>query len=228
MYVQEITLQISPDLEMDLMLDEFNWLMSNFHKNGQVANGGHTQFIVGQKIVSMPYTPEKDSLEAKHHNSFVVKQIERLETLCQSKLQIRTIGADGNHAEVCSCKSSSSHLLGAFCFSRDSAVICGDCRLIIPLYRLPKTEDDSYLSIINWQLSTMVLDGFETINLKNNGVPNISKSHLNALDKLGFEVCERLEKLTGVKTRLLQTLGSSKLPSYKNSNKKKPGEELFM
>ena len=122
MYVQEITLQISPDLEMELMLDEFNWLMSNFHKNGQVANGGHTQLIVGQKIVSMPYTPEKDSLDAKYHNSHVIKQIERLETLCQSKLQIRTIGTDGTHAEVCSCSSSSSHLLGAFCFSRDSAL----------------------------------------------------------------------------------------------------------
>jgi hypothetical protein len=39
MYVQEITLEISPDLEMELMIDEFNWLMSNYHKNGQVANG---------------------------------------------------------------------------------------------------------------------------------------------------------------------------------------------
>jgi hypothetical protein len=74
----------------------------------------------------------------------------------------------------------------------------------------------------------MVLDGFETINLKNKGVPNISKSHLNAVDKLGFEVCEKLESLTGVKTRLLQTLGNSKLPNFTNNNKKKPGEELFM
>jgi predicted nucleic acid-binding Zn ribbon protein len=211
MYIQEITLDITPDLDADLMIDEFNWLMSNYHKNGQILSGAQTQFLSGNKIVCLPYTLEKDSLDAKFNNSHVNKQIKRLRDLCNADLKIRVLGTDYNsNNETCSCTSHSTFLLSALSFTRDSAVMCGDCRLSLPLYRLPKTDDDNYTSILNWQLSTMICDGFEIINLNTKKIPSLPENILLALDKQGYALCEKLEHLTGVKTRLLHKLAQDK------------------
>jgi predicted nucleic acid-binding Zn ribbon protein len=215
MYIQEITLDLSPDLDSDLMIDEFNWLLSGYHKNGQILSGAQSQYISGQKIICMPYTLEKDSLDERYNNSHVKKQINRLEELCGTKLKFRTLGTDcNNHQQVCTCKSHSIFLLSAMSFSRDSALICGECRLSVPLYRIPKTDDDNYVSILNWQLSSMICDGFEIINLNNRQIPSIPNSMLLALDKMGYRVCEKIESATGVKTRLLHKLGKDKKSKY--------------
>ncbi len=225
MYVQEITLDVSPDLEMDLMIDEFNWLMSNYHKNGQIANGGHTQLVLGNRIACLPYTLERDSLDRKYNNIHVNKQLKRLEDLCGKKLDIKTLGTNNpGHNEVCSCTKPSGYMLTALFFSRDSAIMCSDCRLSVPLYRLPKTEDESYMSILNWQLSSMVIEGYEIINLKNEKVPELSNNYLTAIDELGMDVCARIEQSTGITTRLFQKLGKTK--ENRRNNKSHPGKEM--
>lgn len=221
MYIQEISIDISPDLDADLMIDEFNWLMSSYHKNGQILSGAQTQFLSGRKIICLPYSLERDSLEAKNNNSHVNKQIKRLEELCQSQLIFRTVGTDyESHNEVCSCVHHESFYLRALSFSRDSAIICGTCRLSVPLYKLPKTDDDNYISILNWQLSSMICDGLEIINLNNSDIPSVPNSLLVAFDKLGFEICQKIENLSGVKTRLFSRLGKDK------KGKNEPGKEL--
>lgn len=211
MFIQEITLEISHDLDMDLIVDEFNWLMAAYHKNGQLLNGAQTQFLSGRKIISLPYTLERDSLNKKFNNKAVNNQLSRLEKLCQAKLNFRTVGTDySTHNSACSCQTHSMFYLTSFGFSRDSAVLCGSCRLTVPLYKLPKTSGDTYEDIINWQISTMICDGLETINLKNDNIPSLPNNYLLAFDKMGFKVCSRIEELTGVKTRLFQKLGKEK------------------
>lgn len=211
MYIQEITLQISPDLDKDLMVDEFNWLMSNYHKNGQILSGAQTQFLSGNRIICLPYTLERDSLDNKHNNSHVNKQLKRLEELTGEKLQYKTVGTDyDTYNEVCTCSEHSAFYLSAYGFSRDSAVMCADCRLSVPLYRLPKSKTDDYVNILNWQLSTMICDGLEIINLNNKGIPSLPNNLLLSFDKLGYKICQEIESLTGVKTRLFQALGKDK------------------
>jgi predicted nucleic acid-binding Zn ribbon protein len=218
MYIHEITLNLSPDLDADLLVDEFNWLMSSYHKNGQILSGAQTQYITGRKIICLPYTLEEDSLSAKYNNSHVNKQVKRLEDLCNAKIEFRIIGnSSEHHNEVCTCKSQSAYYLTALSFSRDSGVMCGDCRLSVPLYKLPKTDDDNYTSILNWQLSSMICDGFDIINLKTE-IPSLPNSVLLSLDKLGFEICENIELKTGIKTRLFHKLGKDK-KSGKSSGK---------
>lgn len=225
MYIQEITLEFSPDLDQELLLDEFNWLMSSYHKSGQVANGGYTQFIHGNKIIAMPYTVEKDSLNPKYNNSHVNKQLKRLEALCENVPHYKTIGTDvGKKHDVCTCKRPSALFLSAVSFSRDSALSCGDCKLSLPLYRIPKTDDDTYTSILNWQLNCQIADGIDLINLKNDEIPNFPKPMITAIDQLGFRVCSEIEQLTGIKTRLFQVQSKEKTP--RKSRKPASGQKL--
>lgn len=226
MYIQEITLELSPDIDQELLLDEFNWLMSSYHKSGQVANGGYTQFISGNKIVALPYTLEKESLNPVHSNSHVNKQVKRLETLCGAAPTYRTIGTDSSKDnETCTCKRPSSILLTALSFSKDSALVCGDCRLSMPLYRIPKTDDDTYSSVINWQLNNQIVDGMDIINL-NNEVPAMSPAFLAAVDQLGFKICSHIEELTGIKTRLMQRQAKEKsqVKSRKSNSQRQAGQ----
>lgn len=225
MYIQEITLEFSPDIDQELLLDEFNWLMSSYHKSGQVANGGYTQFIHGNKIIAMPYTVEKDSLNPKYNNSHVNKQLKRLEALCENVPHYKTIGTDvGKKHDVCTYKRPSALFLSAVNFSRDSAISCGDCKLSLPLYRIPKTDDDTYTSILNWQLNSQIADGMDIINLKNDEIPSFPKPMISAIDQLGFRVCSEIEQLTGIKTRLFQPQSKEKTP--RKSRKPASGQRL--
>lgn len=203
MYIQEITLELTPDLDADLMMDEFNWLMASYHRNGQVLSGSQTQFISGNRIICLPYTLEKDSLARKHNNDDVNRQLKRLEQLCQNPIVYRTIGVDYKNSErVCECQVPHSYVLTAVSFSKDSAVMCGECRQSVPLYRLPKTDGSNYASVLNWQLSSQIIDGLEIINLNNNAFPSVGKNIIKVLREDGQELCKKIETLSGVPTSL--------------------------
>ena len=203
MYVQEISIKVNSDVDKNLVIDEFSWLMAQFHRNGQVLNGSQTQFINGSQIVALPYTLERDSLSKKYFNSYVTRQIKRVESLCDSRFSFRTIGTDyENSDETCSCGQTNAYFLSALYLSRDSAITCGNCHKSVPLYRLPKLQDDSYVSILNWQLSSMICDGLETINLDNPDFPPLSSPMIKAVQKQGLEICREIEAKTNIPTHL--------------------------
>ncbi|MBS3913984.1 MAG: DUF2310 family Zn-ribbon-containing protein [Bacteroidetes bacterium] len=205
MYIQEITLELTPDLDADLMVDEFNWLMASFHRNGQVLSGAQSQFLTGNRIVCLPYTLEKDSLARKYNNEEVNKQLKRLENLCQNPISYRTIGVDYKNGNgTCQCENASSYVLTAFSFSKDSAVMCGECRLSIPLYRLPKTNEGNYTSILNWQLSSQIVDGLEIINLNDSTFPSVGKNIIKVLKETGRQLCKEIEIKSGIPTTLFE------------------------
>jgi len=63
MYIQEISIDIKTKLDKDELIDEFGILMSFYRGNGQTQGRIESQYIKNDKIVCLPFTLEKNSLD---------------------------------------------------------------------------------------------------------------------------------------------------------------------
>src|SRR5687767_4970754 len=107
MYIQEISIDIQSKVNRDELMDEFGLLMSFYRSSGQTQGRIESQYITGDKIVSLPYTLEKKSLDKKYNNYYVNRQIKKIEELCNSKLIYKTVGKSYDRYKAsCICKKS--------------------------------------------------------------------------------------------------------------------------
>ena len=86
MYIQEISIDIKTKADKDELIDEFGLLMSFYRSSGQTQGKIESQYVENDKIVCLPYTLEKNSLDKKFNNLYVNKQTKKVEELCNSKL----------------------------------------------------------------------------------------------------------------------------------------------
>ncbi|MCG8348945.1 MAG: Zn-ribbon-containing protein, partial [Chloroflexales bacterium] len=78
---------------------------------------------------------------------------------------------------------------------------CGDCFDQAPLYRLPKTYDDEYYDIIEWQSNYQACDTLFMNSVVLERATNREMSRIeSALSQEGCQICRRIEQLTGVPT----------------------------
>ena len=92
MYIHEISIEIKSQADKDELIDEFFLLTSSYRSNGQTQGRIETQFIDGNKIVCLPYTLEKASLDKTYNNSYVARHINKIQELCKSKIKFRMVG----------------------------------------------------------------------------------------------------------------------------------------
>ncbi len=204
MYTQEITIEINSDIEKDQLIDEFSWLMSQYHRNGQILNGGFSQFVNGSRLYALPVSPERESLNSKYNSAAVKKQIERLEKLCDAKLIIRTIGNSGECTnDTCACRTSEYFVVSAVFNSRESLISCGTCGNMVPLYKLPVPKTGHFGEWQAWQLTSMIADGFEMVNLRNDRIPSFPTALFKSIASQGHYICKEIEETTGVKTIMM-------------------------
>lgn len=211
MYLQKITLQNNSDFPNELLLDEFYWLMSMYRKSGQVqVQGGlNTQCINGGTMLAYVYTLEKTSLNRKNNSPSVSQQIRKLEKLSGSKITRSVEGSEFmNQNTCCACNEHQSLTLTALLFSRESALLCNTCNLSVPLYKLPPFEGGDYEPIVRWHLSSLYLNGIETLNLDRQDFPEIPNNLINGLDKQADEIIAHIHNTTGIPVRKLSSVTS--------------------
>jgi predicted nucleic acid-binding Zn ribbon protein len=111
MYIQKIQIEIKSKADKDEIFEEMNMLTCYYRGNGQSQGRIESQYIAGRKIISLPFTLEKDSLDRKYNNFYTERQIDKIEQLCAAKIQIKTVGkTSADYKSACKCKKSDFYI----------------------------------------------------------------------------------------------------------------------
>ena len=202
MYIQEISIDIKTKLDKDELIEEFYLLMSSYRGSGQTQGRIESQYISDNKIVCLPYTLEIDSLDEKYNNLYVEKWSEKIEKLCNSKLQFKTLGKSYSSYETpCNCKKSDFYILTTNYISIDSPIKCGNCNKSVSLYKLPVYYDHGYMPILSWETNYNSCDNLQmNCEVGERWALNQMQEITSQLSKQGIEICRKIEELTSIPT----------------------------
>jgi len=198
MYIQEVSIDLKTEVDKDELIDEFSLLMSFYRGNGQTQGRIESQFIEGSRILAMPYTIEKDSLDKMYNNGYVIRQSKKIEKLCGSILRQKTVGKSYSSYEAsCVCVKSDFFILITNYISIESPLTCGTCNKCVPLYKLPKYYDSGYMPILSWETNYISCDSLQM---------NCEVGEIWALEQMqeinsqlsiqGLTICKRIEEIT--------------------------------
>jgi len=218
MYTQEISIDIkTKKLDKDELIDEFNVLMSFYRANGQTQGKIASQYIKNDKIVCLPFTLEKNSLNKKFNNFYVNRQTKKIEDLCNSRLRYKTIGKSyDSYKSPCKCKRPSFYILVTNYITIESPLTCGTCFKSVPLYRLPIYYDHGYMPILSWETNYISCDSLQmNCEVGERWALNQMQEINSQLSKQGLEICRKIEELISIPTFY-----------YLNNYKKYKGDEL--
>ena len=203
MYIQEISIDINSTVDKDGIVDEFGMLINYYRGSGQTqgSNMG-TQYINKNKIVCLSLTLEQKSLDIKYNNFYVDRQIKKLEEICASKIQFRTVGKDyDSYKSVCRCKTSSFYILITNYLTIYSPITCGTCNNYVPLYRLPKYYDYGYIPILSWETNYKSCDSLQmNCEVGERWATNQMQEIDSQLTKQGIAICDKIKDLTNIPT----------------------------
>lgn len=162
MFIQKISIIIKTKVNKDKIYDELNLLLSFYRGNGQTQGKIESQYIKKNKIVSLPYTLEKNSLSKKYNNKYIQDQIDKIEKLSGSTISIKNIGkTSSEYKKPCICCKSEFYILITNYISIDSPLTCGTCNKSVPLYKLPKFYDFGYMPILSWETNYQACDSLQ-------------------------------------------------------------------
>jgi len=202
MYIQELSIGINSKVNKDELMEEFSLLMAHYRGSGQTQGKLESQYIADNKIICLPYTLEKDALDQKHNNFYVNRQSQKVEELCNSKLQFAIAGkSNEGYTTACTCKKSDFYILITNYISIESPLTCGTCNKSMPLYKVPNYYDHGYLPILSWETNYISCD-----SLQMNGevgerwASNQMQEPKSQLSRQGLKICKKLEELTSIPT----------------------------
>jgi predicted nucleic acid-binding Zn ribbon protein len=202
MYIQEISIEIKSKVNKDELMDEFGLLMSFYRGSGQTWGRFESQYISDKKIVCLPFTLEKNSLDKKYNNYYVNKQSKKVEELCKSNLEFQTVGKSySSYKAPCNCKKSDYYILTTNYATIISPLTCGNCNKSVPLYRIPIYDDYGYLPILRWETNYISCDSLQmNCEVGERWALNQMQEIDSQLSKQGLEICRKIEALTSIPT----------------------------
>lgn len=202
MYIQEISIEIKTTVDKDGLIGEFGVLMSHYRGNGQTQGKIESQYIKDNKIISLPFTLEDQSLNKRYNNFYVDRQSEKLEELCKSELNFRILGKTSeSYEECCTCNKPEFYILITNYISILSPLTCGNCNQTVPLYHIPKYQDHGYMPILSWETNYNSCDSLQmNCEVGEQWGLNQMQEVRSKLSKQGIKICNRLEELTSIPT----------------------------
>jgi predicted nucleic acid-binding Zn ribbon protein len=202
LYIQELILENKTNIDDENLVDEFLFLLSCFRKSGQLQSDNEASYIVDNSIKCNIATLEKNSLEKKHNTEWVNKQLDKIEKLCSSKLQIKTLGKTfKNYTGVCRCKKHDFLILFTHFLNNAGPVDCGNCFKPIPLYKIIELNQGIRQEILCWEQDYQSCDKLQihcTVGEKW-ATKQMSDSK-SQLSKEGIEICRKIQDLTDIPT----------------------------
>ena len=202
MYIQEISIEIKTNIDRNDIVDEFDLLIGFYRGSGQTQGRIESQYINENKIVCLPFTLEKDSLSEKYNNFYVNSQIRKIEELCNSTIQFKTVGkSHESYESPCTCNIPEFYILITNYGSISSPLTCGTCNKPVPLYRLPHYYDYGYIPILSWETNYISCDRLQmNCEVGERWALNQLQNVNSQLSKQGFRICKKIEELTKIPT----------------------------
>jgi predicted nucleic acid-binding Zn ribbon protein len=223
MYILELSLKANRVLteEEDELISD---LLSSLRQNGQVIGHELNGIETDTEVKYFLLCHEKTSLSVKNQNKWVAKYRKELEKSTGAKIKVRVLGdAHDSGMGSCRCKPKSYILFATF-ISQCSPLRCGECFTPVPLYKVPKTYDESeYYNILCWESVYQSCDTLQmqcTVGEKF-GIKQMSDIN-SPLSQQGLEVCKKIKEVTGKPTYYF-LLNYRKIKPEEDKKRKCPG-----
>lgn len=191
MIITPITFVDEPQEEIQELLGDY---LSALYRNGQI----YKDYALVKKDVAyfgFLSLPERDSLDDKYAGIYVRNYVQRINKWFT--INFEYVGERFSYGEPCICENPSWYYLNTQ-LSRDSPVICGDCRNRRSLYRLPYiTEDEEFFMLQNWQCSYISMDTIWFNDISDRFSYRQMNDPNSSLSKIGRRLCKAFEKATG-------------------------------
>jgi predicted nucleic acid-binding Zn ribbon protein len=197
MFAAELTFKRKPNSGTEECFDALDTLLSALRNNGQILDD-HFFAESGSDFRGYVELPEVTSLDHQHDSKYVKLGYEKLAEAGLTTPLIKIVGKTNTY-KTCYCDNSASYLLYT---TYSSPVKCGDCFNSVPLYRLPKTYDNSeYYNLLAWAADHRCCDGLQRRCETGERFGTREISNLNSsLSKRGRALCQIIEQLTGKPT----------------------------
>lgn len=145
----------TPDLSKVSIEDyeyETTWFMSTLYKNGQISRDFSNAILVDNCVKYYCEAFEDISLQESLHNEYCIDFLAKVIDLSSVPPAYNKLGEIFDAPQVCDCKSPSHYVLYTAFLGFKSPVSCGDCKKMVPLYRLPKILDEKeYNAVLYWK-----------------------------------------------------------------------------
>ncbi len=202
MYKQKISIFINGKFDKVKLYDEFDALMGNLWKTGQILGNYETPFITDNELVAYQTTLEKTSLSKKYFDEFTRKRWSDIEKLCNSRLRTEVVGqAIPEYVGVCNCQKPSFYILFTHAFNASGFLDCGNCKGVVPIYKLPQLSNDDRFEMLAWESNYKACDNLQlggTVGEKW-ATKQMSDPH-STLSKQGIGICKKIRAATGIPT----------------------------
>jgi len=175
-----------------------SWYLSALSSNGQLLgewNLAHT----GGALELACIAPEEDSLYPKYHSIPASEAYDKVLARSGRKPMFELSGPEAILSGTCKCTDSSSLILFTTCIHTEPPVICADCGLHVPLYKLPKYKDDAdYTSILDWVAACKACDELflQSGSMERFGWKQLAE-HDSDLTNRGTDICKDLSAKLG-------------------------------
>lgn len=200
MDVVEVRFKIRTDRHKEKQLDVIHSLLGAYRMNGQVLGREFAIFENSHEYTTHLKLPDGDSLEDKYNNKYANRDIEKLSKIGLKQPKITKLGEDAEAAPVCRCGADNGYILYTSYVSLESPLRCFDCFSTIPLYWIPKTEED-YYDILNWQSNYQSCDQLQmNCTVGERFALNQMLQFDSALTNHGLEICRKISQMTNKDT----------------------------
>ncbi|MCA0234619.1 MAG: Zn-ribbon-containing protein [Bacteroidetes bacterium] len=202
MYKQKLSISINSSFDRTKLCDEFEILMSNLCKTGQIIGSYETPFITENELIAYQTTLEDTSLSEKYYDEYTAKRIRDIENWCNSTLRTEVIGkAISDHRGACQCKKPDLYVLFTHALNDTGFLECGTCNQIVPLYKLAQLNHDDRHEMLSWETNYKSCDNLQLNCTVGEKWATMQMSDpKSSLSKQGIAICQRIWEATEIPT----------------------------
>ncbi len=183
-------------------LDSIGGLLIALIRNGQIEDRHLVVTPVRGGYRATIGVPEADSLRTSRHNSWVRKALRALDKGGLALGKITHVGEEPDSTPPCTCRKPPSLIMATDMFSTESPFSCGKCGGLVPLYRLPFTDESkTYEDVCFWARDYRA---FDTLWIASGSGERLACRELSRpdseLSRGGREICRTIEEKRGTPT----------------------------
>jgi predicted nucleic acid-binding Zn ribbon protein len=198
--MHSLSIQYDDTVDIQELWHVFYRLLNCLHSNGQLVGRDRHPYLTPNQMAATIYTVTTEALALQYRSMSVLKAIAELEAFCGYPLKIEYLGSsEDEETEICHCTQHDHYVL--YGFHLFSPIRCGSCSLGVPLFRVPKIQDDSHYALLNWEgnyRACMTLDLNCTVGEE--WAIAQQSNYDSELSKQGREIAAKLTQVSGVPT----------------------------
>jgi predicted nucleic acid-binding Zn ribbon protein len=197
--MHSISIKFNPEKDENEIWHMFYSVVGQMSENGQINGRDMNAYIKDNQISIDVWTFTESALDEKYWNHYVKTAVEKIENLCDNKLEIKYLGYVEEEIEnICHCTKHEYYVL--YYYDDFSPIRCGSCKKFVPSFKLPKLHDNRVWDILSWvntYKSCITLDLNSGFGEK--WAINQQCKYDSGLSKQGLKIAAKITEVSGVK-----------------------------